>query len=71
MENESLIHDLKEELCGLRLQVALLQKTITALGGEYEPNYCGCCMSIADESCDVCYSHLDKYLSIMVKRRVP
>ena len=70
MENEELIIDLKEELGQLRLQIALIQKTITALGGDYVPNYCGCCMSIADECYDMYYNHLEKYLSIICKKRV-
>lgn len=61
---DSIIYDLKQELCQLNLQVAIIQKTITALGGEYTPSYCACGM-ICDECLDPTYNHLDSYFKMI------
>ncbi len=61
---DSIIYDLKQELNQLNLQVAIIQKTIIALGGEYNPSYCACGM-VCDERLDPTYNHLDSYLKMI------
>lgn len=55
------IDDLNEDLVKMKLQVAIIQKTIKILGGEIEDNYCYC--GIHNNLCDdLCYDHLDGVL---------
>jgi transcriptional accessory protein Tex/SPT6 len=71
MTNENKIADLKEQLEQLLLQVAITQKSIIALGGEYANSYCGCCMAVCDEQYEPIYNHLDAYIKIMTKKTLP
>ena len=66
---DSIIYDLKQELNQLNLQVAIIQKTIIALGGEYNPSYCACGM-VCDERFNPTYNHLDSYLKMILPREV-
>jgi hypothetical protein len=64
---ERIIYDLKEHLDQLLLQVAITQKSITALGGEYTNSYCACGM-VCDEQYENVYNHLDEYIKIMTQK---
>jgi hypothetical protein len=68
MTNETKIADLNEDLVKMKLQVAIIQKTIKLLGGEIEDNYCFCGMhnNLCD---DLCYDYLDDCLKKIITQR--